>query len=113
MPGNKVSIVHSGDSAESLGVRGIHRLAGAVLVQAIDDLRCGISWRREEATRWIESESVDQFSFVFCCRMLERDPEETRRFLLRQSIPGWLISSLFDEAGSVSTESDELPEVFG
>src|SRR6185295_8617643 len=102
MPGTKVSVVHSGGSAESLGVRGIQRLAGAVLVQAIDDLRCGVSRRREEAARWIESESDEQFSFVFCCRMLERDPEDTRRFLMRQSIPGWLISSLFDEAGSVS-----------
>ena len=102
MPGTKVAVVHS-NSAESLGVRGIQRLAGAVLVQAIDDLRCGVSRRREEATRWIESESEEQFSFVFCCRMLERDPEETRRFLLRQTIPGWLISSLFDEAGGVST----------
>jgi hypothetical protein len=100
MPGSKVSAVHS---AEALGVRGIQRLAGAVLVQAIDDLRCGVSRRREEATRWIESDSDEQFSFVFCCRMLERDPEETRRFLLRQSIPGWLISSLFDEADGAST----------
>ena len=102
MPGTKAA-VGQGNSAESLGVRGIQRLAGAVLVQAIDDLRCGVSRRREEATRWIESESEEQFSFVFCCRMLERDPEETRRFLLRQSIPGWLISSLFDEASGVST----------
>jgi hypothetical protein len=100
MPGTKVSAVHS---AEALGVRGIQRLAGAVLVQAIDDLRCGVSRRREEATRWIESDSDEQFSFVFCCRMLERDPEDTRRFLLRQSIPGWLISSLFDEADGAST----------
>ena len=103
MPGTKVSVVHSKPDAESLGVRGIQRLAGAVLVQAIDDLRCGVSRRRDEATRWIESDTNEQFSFVFCCRMLERDPEETRRFLLRQSIPGWLISSLFDEADGAST----------
>jgi len=101
----KVSVVHSKPDAESLGMRGIQRLAGAVLVQAIDDLRCGINRRREEATRWIESESDEQFTFVFCCRMLERDPEETRRFLLRQSIPGWLISSWFDEADNASTEA--------
>ena len=102
MRANPVSLMHTGVDAESAGLRGIQRLAGAVLVQAIEDLRCGINRRREEATQWIESDSEDQFSFVFCCRMLERDSQETREFLLRQSIPWWLLASLFDATSSPS-----------
>ncbi|HYM09366.1 MAG TPA: hypothetical protein VEU62_01465 [Bryobacterales bacterium] len=76
---------------ETVNVRGVHRLAGAILVQAIEDIRCGSGRRREDAIRWITDSSEEQFSFVFCCRMLNRDPEEIRRFLVRQSLPDWLI----------------------
>ncbi len=78
---------------DSLGLRGLHRLAGAILVQAIEDIRCGSGRRKEDAIRWVNESSEEQFSFAFCCRMLNRKPEDVRRFLLRQSLPSWLFSN--------------------
>jgi hypothetical protein len=94
-------LTHLGVDAESLSLRGVQRLCGAVLVQAIEDLRCGSSRRREEAVQWIEDDSKAQFSFVFCCLMLDRNPEETRRFLLGREFPSWLFSSLLQRDESV------------
>jgi len=76
-------------NAETMKLRGLHRLAGAVLVQAIEDIRCGSSKKRVEAMNWVENNVEDQFSFVFCCQMLERNPAEVRRFLQRQEIPAF------------------------
>lgn len=75
---------------ESVGLRGIHRLAGAVLVQAIEDIRCGSGRKKLDALQWIQDPGEEQFSFIFCCRVLGRDPEEVRRFLERRQIPGWM-----------------------
>ena len=83
---------------EFVNVRGVHRLAGAVLVQAIEDIRSGSGRRREDAIRWVTDSSEEQFSFVFCCRMLDRDPEEIRRMLVRQSLPAWLFANTNAEA---------------
>ena len=81
-------------------LRGVHRLAGAVLVQAIDDIRCGSGRKKIDALRWVEDPSQDQFSFVFCCRVLSRNPEEVRRFLARQEVPSWFFTaSMPDLAG--------------
>ena len=77
--------------ADLVNVRGVHRLAGAILVQAIEDIR-GFGRRREDAIHWIADSSDREFSFVFCCRMLNRDPEEVRRFLVRRNLPSWLSS---------------------
>ena len=77
---------------EGVDVRGVHRLAGAVLVQAIEDIRSGSGKRREDAIQWVASSSGEQFSFVFCCRMLNRDPDEVRRFLVKQSLPDWMFN---------------------
>src|SRR5215472_12038418 len=71
-------------------LRGVHRLAGAVLVQAIEDIRSGSGRKREDAVRWVTDSSEEQFSFIFCCRILNRNPEEVRRMLVRQALPAWL-----------------------
>jgi len=68
-------------------LRGVHRLAAAVLVQAIEDVRSGSARKRSEALHWIEDPSEAQFSFVFCCRLLNRNPEQVRRFLREQDSP--------------------------
>ncbi|MBI3666951.1 MAG: hypothetical protein HY236_12160 [Acidobacteria bacterium] len=68
-----------------------------MLVQAIEDLGCGSGRRREEALRWIEDNSEAQCSFVFCCRILNRDPDDARRFLHGRSFPGWLPSADLQE----------------
>ena len=86
---------------ESLSLRGLHRLAGAILVQAIEDIRNGVGRKREEALQWIGDSSEEQFSFVFCCRALNRDPDEVRRFLEQQDSP-------LDPKSSDSTEYPEF-----
>ena len=74
---------------ESLNMWGVHRLAGAMLVQAIVDVRCSTGKRREEALEWINHPGKDRFSFESCCRMLNRDPGQIRRFLNRHQFPAW------------------------
>ena len=73
-----------------LGARGVQRLAGAILVQAIQDLSCGAGRRKIDALHWVQDPGEDQFSFNFCCRMLNRKPRVLRRLLLEQSAPGWM-----------------------
>lgn len=87
-------------NVESHSPRGIHRLAGAILVQAIADMRGGSGRRREEVLRWIEAPSEARFSFVFCCRILNRDPNEVRRFLERREFPAWLFTANLEGAAS-------------
>ena len=84
----------------SVDVRGVQRLAGAILVQAIEDIRCGSGRRREDAIHWVADPSEEQFSFVSCCHLLNRDPEEVRRFLMRRSLPSWVFSNAATEADS-------------
>ena len=84
-------------------VRGVQRLAGAILVQAIEDIRCGSGRRREDAIRWMADSSEEQFSFVSCCKLLNRDPEEVRRFLVRRNLPSWVFSN-----AATHTEESQL-----
>ncbi len=84
---------------ESCNVRGVHRLAGAILLQAIEDVRCRTGKKRDEAMRWVEESCDEQFGFVYCCRMLHRDPDEVRRFLERRDISEWVLA-LRNEGGS-------------
>jgi hypothetical protein len=75
---------------DDAGVRGVHRLAGAILLQAIEDLRFGTGRRRAEALCWIMDDSTEeQFSFRFCCRMLHRDPEQIRRWASEMEYAGF------------------------
>ncbi len=85
---------------ESENIRGVNRLAGAVLVQAIEDIRSGSGRKREDAIRWVTDPSEEQFSFVFCCRMLNRNPDEVRRMLVRQALPAWLFPDPNRETGN-------------
>ncbi len=82
----------------SVDVRGVQRLAGAILVQAIEDIRCGSGRRREDAIHWMANSGEDQFSFVSCCRLLNRDPEEVRRFLVRRNLPSWIFTNAAAQA---------------
>jgi hypothetical protein len=102
MESEETTITPMGVDAESLSLRGVQRLAGAILVQAIEDLRCGSNRRREDAIHWIEEDSETQFSFVFCCRILQRDPEEVRRFLLQREFPNWLFAALLQKSEAAS-----------
>ncbi|MBI3667878.1 MAG: hypothetical protein HY236_16880 [Acidobacteria bacterium] len=63
---------------------GVYRLAGAVLLQAIQDATSHSAGKRAGALRWMMSNAEATFSFSFICRVLNRDPEEVRRFCERQ-----------------------------
>ncbi len=67
--------------------RAVCRLAAAILVQAIEDIRSGSHNKRADAIRWVTDPTDRQFSFNFCCRVLSRNPEQVRRFLLAQVPP--------------------------
>jgi len=97
----QASIVDFGN----VDVRGVQRLAGAILVQAIEDIRCGSGRRREDAIHWMASSSEEQFSFVACCKLLNRDPEEVRRFLVRRSLPSWVFSNAATDTDTQSKSS--------
>lgn len=72
---------------ESNDLGGARRLAGAVLTQAIEDIHSGAGKRRADALGWILDSRDGTFSFVFYCRILNRHPEDVRRFLVRQNVP--------------------------
>ena len=82
----------SGGKMAPLGIaadkkfEGLHRLAGAVLIRAIADLHGGSQIKREDASRWMNDPSEEEFSFAFCCRLLNRDPDRVRRSLEHQRL---------------------------
>ena len=59
--------------------RGLRRLAGAMLISALDDLDSRSHSRRGEVLNWISRRDASVFSFEFCCGLLGRDPNELRR----------------------------------
>ena len=85
------------NSAEELSgetdLRGLQRLAGAILLQAIEDIRTRGGRTGEDALRWLSDECDEHLSFVFCCRLLNRDPNEVRSVVLKEVLPGWIIRS--------------------
>ena len=58
--------------------RAMERLAGAVLIQAIQDASNGPRSVREEALAWINGKTTDGLTFKLCCNILGRDPGEVR-----------------------------------
>lgn len=55
---------------------GLQRLAGAVLIQALEDLSRGPRRSREQALEWMLGKITDGFSFELCCSLLGRDRED-------------------------------------
>ena len=60
------------------------KLAAAVLLCAVDDLRGRSAHKRLDAFRWISSGSEKRFSFAFWCRVLDQDAEKMRLTLERE-----------------------------
>ncbi len=62
----------------------LQRLAGAVLIQALEDLTRGPKRSREDALNWILGRTTDGFNFELCCDLLGRQPtdvlQRVRRF---------------------------------
>lgn len=65
-------------------LRPFHRLAGAVLIQAIEDLFKGTARDRRESLEWLENGKAGTLSFEMCCMLLDRDPEDVRTKLIRR-----------------------------
>ena len=54
----------------------LQRLAGAVLIQALEDLTRGPKRSREEALNWILGRTKDGFNFELCCNLLGRESDD-------------------------------------
>jgi hypothetical protein len=65
--------------------RGVYRLAGAMLLQAIQDASSTSMGRRSSALRWMNGNDDSCYSFAFICRVLNRNPDEIRRFCQRKA----------------------------
>ncbi len=61
--------------------RGLRRLAGAMLITAIEDLTGRDRHRRLEVLRWIGRQDPGVFSFESCCALLGRDATAIRERL--------------------------------
>ena len=64
---------------------GERRLAAAVLLLALADLRGWSSVHRSEALRWIRSGNRGALTFDFCCQVLDYNPDRMRELLLRRT----------------------------
>ena len=67
--------------ADSPVERGLQRLAGAVLIQALQDASSGPRRFREEALEWINGKTTSGMTFEFCCSLLGRDPKDVKQRL--------------------------------
>ena len=63
--------------------RGHQRLAGAVLIQALQDASSGPRRSRDEALDWLFGRTSGKFSFEFCCSLLGRDCKDVLHRLQR------------------------------
>lgn len=63
--------------------RSIRRLAGAMLLQAVVDVGSNSVGKRNKALHWMKGRDNGCFSFTFVCRVLNRDPDQVRRFCER------------------------------
>lgn len=73
-----LTTVTSSGRMKPVADRGLQRLAGAVLIQALQDASTGTVRCRREALDWIFDRSQTDFSFEFCCSLLGRDPKDVR-----------------------------------
>ncbi len=70
--------------------RPLQRLAGAIMIQALQDASNGPRRYREDALEWIQGSTKAGFTFEFCCSLLNRDPEDVRdRLKEKNVIPKW------------------------
>ena len=72
---------------EVLAAWGARRLAAAMLVRAALDIHSVTKGR--DVISWMRNPSEAEFSFVFCCRLVGRDPRQIRSSLEHQA--DWLV----------------------
>ena len=70
-----------------------------MLLQAVQDAMSVSTGRRSGAIRWMSSRDESAFSFLFVCRVVNRDPNEVRHFcklrMAQRQMPGmqWSVAS--------------------
>jgi len=70
--------------------RPLQRLAGAVLIQALQDTTSGPRRYCKEGLGWIKGKQTAGFTFHFCYALLNREPDDVRhRLMKRNMIPKW------------------------
>ncbi len=87
--------------------RDLRRLAGAVLTQAITDLRGGMPHQQREASHWIFEGDSGVITFNTCCDHLDRDPGRVRdkiveAFGLPRNVVHTLVARTRDRAALAS-----------
>ena len=65
--------------------RALQRLAGAVLIQALQDASSGPRRYREEALEWFDGKTDSGMTFEFCCSLLGRVPDDVRNRLMKKN----------------------------
>ncbi len=66
--------------------RPMQRLAGAIMIQALQDASSGPRRHREEALDWIQGRTKSGFSFELCCSLLSRNPDDVRERLKGKNV---------------------------
>lgn len=97
---------------------GARRLAVALLEQAFHDLRTGSSLNQSDARCWIQEGDVGEFTFNFCCEVINWNAERIRAEVLKNvPIPkrfknrisaankGWLAREHGDDRARQSIEA--------
>jgi len=88
--------------------RGLQRLAGAVLIQALQDAGSGPRRCRDESIEWIQGKTEGNFSFDFCCALLGRSTDDVRERLQKYHlIPRW--DPTMDDATHYSFPANSSP----
>ena len=54
-----------------------------MVLQAMADIQSGSVKHRGLALEWLDAKSDENLSFVHCCRILGRDPEQVRGTIFR------------------------------
>lgn len=65
--------------------RALQRLAGAILIQALQDASSGPRRYREEALDWFAGKADNGMTFDFCCSLLGRVPDDVRNRLMKKN----------------------------
>jgi hypothetical protein len=79
-----------------------------MLLQAVQDAMSVSYGRRNGALRWMSSQDEGTFSFLFVCRVVDRDPGEVRQFCkdqMARRMPEVMFRGLYEQSPQTYTAS--------
>jgi len=80
-----------------------------MLLQAVQDAMSISTGRRSSAVRWMGSKDEGSFSFLFVCRVLDREPDEVRRFcklrMAQRQMPELTFRGLYQQSQQANSAS--------